>query len=63
MGHGWGIRVRDWLADLGAALMIVNIPLDLDRLQREAVKRLNDYIARVAWQHLRRMREKWSAPK
>jgi hypothetical protein len=32
---------------------------DLDRLCAEATKRLNDYIARCAGQHLRRMRAGW----
>ena len=43
--------------------MIVDIPLDLDKLEREALKRLNDYIARVAGQQLRRMVESWRAAK
>ena len=43
--------------------MIVDIPLDLDKLEREAIKRLNDYIARVAGQQLRRMQERWRAAK
>lgn len=44
--------------------MIVEIPLDLDRLQREALKRINDYIAaRVAGQQLRRMQERWRVAK
>ena len=43
--------------------MIVDIPLDLDKLEREAIKRLTDYIARVAGQHMRRMQESWRAAK
>ena len=43
--------------------MIVDIPIDLDKREREAVKRLNDYIARVAGQQLRRMQERWRAAK
>lgn len=43
--------------------MIVDIPLDLDKLEREAIKRLNDYIARVAGQQLSRMVESWRAAK
>ena len=43
--------------------MTVEIPLDLDRLEREANKRLNDFIARAAAQQLRRMRESWRAAK
>jgi hypothetical protein len=35
----------------------------LDALVAAATKRLNDYIARVAGQQLRRMRESWKAAK
>ena len=34
-------------------------PLNLDKLERAALKRLNDYIARIAGQQLCRMRESW----
>lgn len=34
-------------------------PAELDRLCAEANKRLLDFIARCAAQHLRRWREKW----
>ena len=34
-------------------------PAQLDALCAAATKRINDYIARVAGQHLRRMRESW----
>ena len=36
---------------------------ELDALVAAATKRLNDYIARVAGQQLRRMRESWRAAK
>jgi hypothetical protein len=35
----------------------------LDALVAAATKRLNDYIARVAGQQLRRMRESWRSAK
>lgn len=35
-------------------------PADLDRLCAEANKRLADYIARCAGQHMRRMRAFWA---
>lgn len=35
---------------------------ELDALCEAALKRINDYIARVAGQQLRRMREKWGRP-
>ena len=37
--------------------------LDLDALGRAALKRLLDYIARIAGQQARRMRESWRAAK
>ena len=37
--------------------------IDLDQLERDAIKLLNNYIARIAGQHLRRMRESWRAAK
>ena len=43
--------------------MTVEIPLDLDKLEREAIKRLTDYIARVAGQQMRRMQESWRVAK
>ena len=38
-------------------------PIDLDQMERDAVKRLTDYIARIAGQQMRRMRESWRAEK
>ena len=37
--------------------------IDLDALERAALKRLHDYIARIAGQQARRMRESWRAAK
>lgn len=34
--------------------------IDLDQLERDALRRLRRYINHCAAQHLRRMREKWS---
>ena len=38
-------------------------PIDLDQLERDAIKRLTYFITRIAGQHLRRMRESWRAAK
>ncbi len=38
-------------------------PAQLNALVEAATKRLNDHIARVAGQQLRRMRESWKATK
>ena len=37
--------------------------IDLDALERAALKRLHDYIARIAGQQARRMRESWRSAK
>ena len=37
--------------------------IDLEKLQREAIKRLHDYIARIAGQQKRRRVESWRTAK
>ena len=37
--------------------------INLDAMQRAALRRLHDYIARIAGQQARRMRESWRAAK